>query len=613
MSLIGGFFVGLRPEPLLTVSQWADEHRYLSSAASAEPGRWRTDRTPYLREIQDRLSVMDPCAEIVVVKGAQLGFTEASYNWMGYIIDQAPGPTLMVMPTVDMSKRNSKMRFDPMIEATPRVRERIKPSRARDSGNTTFQKDFPGGTVILTGANSAAGLRSMPIRFLVLDEVDAYPLDLDGEGSPIDLAIARTRTFSRRKIYKISTPTIEGQSVIAKEFEATDQRYFFVPCPHCGGMQHLQFARLKWEKDMPETARYECEHCEELIEERYKTRMLADGQWQPTKPENETPVKAGYHINSLYSPYGWYSWAQAAKEWLEAQGDVPKLKTFVNTVLGETWKDIGEAPPWQMLHARAGGCQQGQPPKEVGFLTAGVDVQKDRLELEIVGWGVGKRSWSVDYRVLLGDTSGEDVWNELAKLLDEQWQREDGVLLGLRMMAVDTGYNTQKVYNFARRFPPTKVMAVKGQEALSVMVSSPKVVDVMINGRRIGGTKLWHVGVNGVKEELYGWLRLDQNSETLETPDGYCEFPKYNETYFRGLTAEKLVMTKNSRGFWKYEWMKEFERNEPMDCRVYARAAAHVLGIDRMTPESWAKLNTENTDGQKKATATVRKKKESYW
>lgn len=556
---------------------------------------------------------MDPCTEIVVVKGAQLGFTEASYNWMGYIIDQAPGPTLMVMPTVDMSKRNSKMRFDPMIEATPRVRERIRPSRSRDSGNTTFQKDFPGGTVILTGANSAAGLRSMPIRFLVLDEIDAYPMDLDGEGSPVDLAIARTRTFSRRKIYKISTPTIEGQSIIAKEFEVTDQRYFFVPCPHCGGMQHLQFGRLKWEKDLPETARYECEHCDQPIEERFKTAMLAAGHWVPTKPENETPVKVGYHINSLYSPYGWYSWAQAAKEWLEAQGDTPKLKTFVNTVLGETWKDIGEAPPWQQLLARAGRCQQNRPPKDVGFLTAGVDVQKDRVELEVVGWGVGKRSWSVDYRVFFGDTSGEDVWTQLATVLDEQWEREDGVMLPLRMLAIDTGYNTQKVYNFARRFQATKVIAVKGQETLSVMVSSPKPVDVLMNGRRVGGTKLWHVGVNGIKEELYGWLRQQLNDETGEAPAGYCEFPAYGETYFRGLTAEKLVMKKNARGFWKYEWIKEFDRNEPLDCRVYARAAAHVLGIDRMTPDAWAKLNAENVDGKKKATAGVRKKRASYW
>lgn len=614
LDLIRGFLDGLKPEPRLTVSSWSDEHRMLSPTASSEPGKWRTDRTPYLREILDKLSATDPTSEVVVMKGAQLGFTEASYNWMGYIIDQAPGPTLMVMPTVDMSKKNSKMRFDPMIEATPRIRERIKPSRSRDSGNTTFQKDFPGGTVILTGANSASGLRSMPIRYLVLDEVDAYPLDLDGEGSPIDLAIARTRTFSRRKIYKISTPTVEGQSVIAREFEATDRRFFFVPCPECGATQQLRFERLRWEKGRPETTRYQCEHCEHPIEERFKTAMLAAGEWIATAPENESPIKVGYHINSLYSPFGWYSWAEAAADWEKAQGDTPKLKAFVNTVLGETWKDPGEAPAWERIMSRAEDYQRNRPQSDVVFLTAGADVQKDRIELEVVGWAQGKRSYSIDYRVLMGDTASPAVWNELAEIMSEQWERADGLLMPLRVLAIDTGYNTQHVYNFARRFEPTRIMPVKGQDAQPTILSSPKPVDVSLNGRKIGSTKIWHVGVNTVKEELYGWLRQEIDQDTGEIPGGFCFFPRYSTEYFRGLTAEKLTMVKDRRGFWKYQWVKEYERNEPLDCRVYARAAAFRLGMDRWKPEEWTAQSEAYEVKQKKAEgANSRKRGSSYW
>ena len=240
---------GLRPDPLLTVSEWADTHRYLSPRASAEPGRYRTDRTPYMRAIMDALSPSHPARRIVVMKSAQVGFTESGNCWIGYVIHHAPGPMLAVQPTVELAKRFSRQRIEPLIAESPALRERVKPSRARDAGNTVLSKEFPAGLLIITGANSAVGLRSMPARYLFLDEVDAYPPSADEEGDPVALAEARTRTFSwRSKVLLGSTPTIHGISRIEREYETSDQRRYFVPCPHCAHMQWLEFERLRWDK-----------------------------------------------------------------------------------------------------------------------------------------------------------------------------------------------------------------------------------------------------------------------------------------------------------------------------------------------------------------------------
>jgi phage terminase large subunit GpA-like protein len=245
------FSDGLRPDPLLTVSEWADQFRMLSQTASAEPGWWRTDRTPYLREIMDCLSPSSGVEKVVFMKGAQVGGTEAGNNWIGYVIDQAPGPMLVVLPTVEMGKRWSKGRFAPLIDDTPAIRAKVKDPRSRDAGNTVQSKEFPGGIVVITGANSAVGLRSMPVRYLFMDEIDGYPCDADGEGDPVSLAVQRTATFARRKILEVSTPTVSGLSRIEKEFESSDQCFFHVPCPDCSEYQVLKWANLKWQDGDP--------------------------------------------------------------------------------------------------------------------------------------------------------------------------------------------------------------------------------------------------------------------------------------------------------------------------------------------------------------------------
>ena len=275
---------GLTPDPLLTVSEWSDRHRMLSSKASAEPGRWRTSRTPYLKAIMDCLSPTSPVERVVFMKAAQLGATEMGSNWIGYVIHHAPGPMMAVWPTVEMAKRNSKQRIDPLIEESSALAELIAPARSRDSGNTILAKEFRGGVLVMTGANSAVGLRSMPVRYLFLDEVDGYPLDVEGEGDAISLAEARTRTFARRKIFIVSTPTISGASAIEREYEASDQRRYFVPCPHCSHRQWLRFEQLRWDKGQPETAAYICESCDTAIAEHHKTWMLEHGEWRAMIP-----------------------------------------------------------------------------------------------------------------------------------------------------------------------------------------------------------------------------------------------------------------------------------------------------------------------------------------
>jgi len=588
---------GLKPDPLLTVSGWADRHRMLSQRASSEPGRWRTGRTPYLREIMDCLSPSSPVERVVFMKGAQTGGTEAGNNWVGYVIHHAPGPMLAVLPTVEMAKRNSKQRIDPLIEESPILCELVRPARSRDSGNTVLAKEFPGGVLVMTGANSAVGLRSMPVRYLFLDEVDGYPGDLDGEGDPVALAEARTRTFSRRKILIVSTPTIRGASRIEREYEASDQRRYFVPCPVCRKHQWLKFEQLKWEKGKPETAAYECEHCQARIEEHHKTWMLENGEWRATaKPENDNGKTAGFHLSSLYSPTGWRSWVQIAGAWLAAQGSDAAVKSVKNTDLGETWEEVGEAPDWQRLYDRREDYREGTVPVGGLLLTAGVDIQKDRIEVSIWAWGRDKESWLVEHRVIDGDTSRDDVWNELTEMLSETWSHASGVQMPLKRLAVDSGYATQEVYGWVRRHHAGLVMAVKGVERGAALAGMPTAVDITAGGKRLRrGVKVRPVAGGIAKLELFNNLRKDPPTDEEiaageSHPAGYVHLPKVDGEYCKQLCSEQLVTTKNRRGYAVREWRKLRERNEALDCYVYARAAAAVVGLDRFEERHWRKL-----------------------
>jgi phage terminase large subunit GpA-like protein len=589
------FADGLRPDPILTVSEWADAHRVLSMRSSAEPGPWRTERTPYLREIMDCLAVSCPIQRIVFMAGAQVGKTETGNNWTGYVIDHSPGPMLYIEPTVDLAKRVSKQRIDPMIETSPRLRAKVAPARSRDSGNTVLGKQFPGGELAMVGANSAVGLRSMPARFVYKDEVDAWPGDVDGEGDPSSLADRATRTFARRKIFETSTPTIAGRSRIERSFLESDRRYFHVPCPDCGGHQRIKFTNLRWEKGDPTSAVLACELCGSAIEETKKTWLLANGLWVPEVPER-SDVFRGYHLNSLYSPRGWFSWKDAAEMFERAAGKPDVLRVFVNTVLGETWREKGEAPEWEDLYRRREKYAIGTVPLGALLLTAGADVQRDRLEVEIVGWGRGKESWSIAYYVIPGDPATAAPWAALSKILDQKFpqEREGGTVeLPVSMLAVDSGDQTQIVYQWVRAQSPNRVIATKGQRTeFPVLVGQPHAVDVNFGGKKIRkGVKVWPIGSSLGKSEFYAWLRLKPPLEEREAfPAGFVHFPEYAEEWFRQITAEQL-MAGIVKGHRVYSWeLLPGRRNEALDCRILARVAAAVFGVDRWTPENWATL-----------------------
>lgn len=561
------FFDALTPDPILTVSEWADEHRVLSQKASAEPGRWRTSRTPYLREIMDCLSPSSPIEEVIFIKGSQIGGTEGGTNWIAFIIDHCPGPTMAVQPTVDLAKKYSKQRIAALIEESPRLRAKVKSSRSRDSGNTVLTKEFQGGLLAMTGANSAVGLRSLPIKNLFLDEVDAYPDDVDGEGDPVALAKGRTKTFSRRKILQVSTPTFEGRSKIKNAYDQSDQRVYMIPCPHCNEYQSLKWSNLRWPEGKPEEVQYMCEACGVGIEEHHKTKMLEKGKWIQRNPGARGAKVAGFHINTLYSPVGWYSWVECVRDFLEAQGNPDKLRTFVNTILGETWKESGDAPEWNRIYSRRENYKQNTLPVGVLFLTVGVDVQKDRLECEIVGWGRGQESWSIDFRVIMGDTATDEPWAELSKLTQETFIHETGTQIGIRMTAVDSGYNTQHVYNWVRNQAPDRVAAVKGIDTGAVMIGAPKAVDVSTKtGKAIRrGLRVWPITVGHIKSELYARLKLNVPTDGKVYPAGFCHFPMYGEEYFKQITAEQIVV-RLVKGFRKYSWEKTRDRNEALDC-----------------------------------------------
>jgi len=630
-----GFSQGIRPTKALSLSVWSEQHRRLSSKASAEPGRWRNSRTPYLVEIMDCLSEESRIHEIYFMKGAQVGATELGLNWIGYTIHHAPSAMMMVQPTVDMAKRASKQRLDPLLEDNKEVfGEVIESARSRDSGNTILSKEFKGGILILTGANSAAGLRSMPVKKLFLDETDAYPENVDEEGSPVDLAKARQRTYARRKLFAPSTPTIHGHSVIEREFERGDMRRYFVPCPHCSEMQYLEWKQLKWEPSRPETAEYECIKCSALISEIEKTNMLALGQWRPTKPVAVSPKIRSYHLSSLYSPLGWYSWRQAASDWEAAKGDQNKLRTFINTVLGETWREKGEAPKWEMLYRRRERYKFGVVPNGAVLLTCGVDVQKDRLECLVLGWGRGQENWVVDHKVFVGETetiSPEGPWAKLAELIGEEYLHETGQRIPIRMTGIDSGYNTQAVYKFVRKFSPNRVIATKGSENQNLTIGMPSIVDLNYKGQRSArGARVYPIGISIIKHELFGWFKqeapIGEDLEKFGYPAGFCHFPQYNEEFFKQICSEQTV-PRIVRGYRKYIWEKTRERNEVLDMYVINRAIAALIGVDRYSTTQWQRaesavgvtaplteikeLSVEKTAGAKRQRPKVKIKRKS--
>lgn len=603
---------GLMPDPEWTVSQWADQHRMLSQVTSSEHGQWRTSRVPYLREIMDCLSPSHPCTEVTFQKGTQIGGSEAGYNWVGSIIHLWPASVMVVMPTTDTAKRISRTRIAQMIADTQVLAARVADAKARDSANTVLMKEFPGGVLIITGANSGPGLRSMPVRFLFLDEVDAYPVDVGGEGDPCLVAEKRTDTYKlNRKIFRCSSPKLSATSRIARYYEQSDQRRYHVPCPCCGHEQWLRWEQMRWdtrhvweitsgdsgelmevpadtpgavERDTGELTDvwYECESCQQRIDEHHKTAMLDAGRWMAMRPG--AGRHPGFHLSALYSPIGWFGWWDAVKQHLESEQDLTGelRQVFVNTVLGEPYEPKGTGIADTALKAHIGDYRVGGPvPRQALMLTAGVDVQHDRLEARVWGWGRGEESWLVAREILWGSPTDEATWTALEELIFRGWPHEGGATLRIVATAIDAGdgNTTHQVREFARRWAHRDVLACKGQAvAGKPILGRPTLQDVSHRGKVLkDAVKLWPVGSDTAKSLIYRRYELEQpGPQYVHLPQGLPD------DEFSQMTAERQV-TKYVRGFPRQSWVKKpTDRNEALDCYVLALVAALYAGVTRM-------------------------------
>jgi len=581
------------PPPRLTLSQWADRHAFLSAESSADVGRWKT--IPYQVGLMD--AITDRSIEkVTVMKSARVGWTKIINHAIGYHMHHDPCPMMVVQPTIGDAEGYSKDEIAPMLRDTPVLEGLIEESGRRDSGNTILHKVFPGGQLRMVGADSPRGFRRVSIRFIAFDEVDGYAPTAGEEGDQIKLGIQRTTYFWNRKVLAGSTPTLDQTSRIKRLFERGDQRYYFVPCPECRHMQVLKWENLRWEKGKPETAQFHCEGCGVGIPYRWQRWMVESGEWRATN-QNPEPGHASFHVWAAYSYAPNATWEILAREWLDCHKITEERKTFINTVMGLPYKGEGDAPDWKKLYDRRAPYRTGVVPAGGLVLFAGVDVQNDRIEAEIVAYGPRMQSWSVDFRVFPGDTSDHEgaksPFRQLDALLEEWFPHELGGQAQVRMLAIDTGFRTHTVYQWVRAKAANRVIAVDGRgESFQMMVGQPKAVEINPTGKKkIGSVKLWPIGTSLVKTELYGWLKQDRpTAESGEDlPHGYCHFPEYPEEYFKQLTAEEIV-PRLVKGFRRYQWENVYGRNEALDCRVYARAASALLGIDRWSDRKWEEL-----------------------
>lgn len=569
----------LKPPPELTLSQWADRYRMLSAESSAEPGRWHTDKAPYQREIMDAIG--DPhIRRVVIMCAAQLGKTELLLNILGYFMAYAPAPILVMQPTLDMGQTFSKDRLAPMIRDTPVLRGLVD-VKSRYAGNTILKKNFPGGHITIVGANSATGLASRPIKVLLADEVDRYPGSAGTEGDPLSLAQKRQTTFWDKKTVMVSTPVIKGHSRIETEYNQSTREEWNVPCPECGHYQPFVWANLIFDPDdLQKEIVYKCERCGCVANEYRWKQQSQQGRFVAENPGAET---RGFHLNTLASTFcGWKEIVQkfiVAKEQLD-QGNPEGMKVWVNTELGETWEERGEQVEDTELFNRR-EIYDAVVPEEVLVLTAGVDVQDDRFEVEIVGWGVGKESWGIRYQKIYGDMLKEQVWEDLDAFLQTVWCKKDGTALRIISCCIDSGgHHTDQVYRFTKERYERGVWAIKGKGGAEV----PYIRNPTTNNRV--KTPLFIIGVDAGKVLLYQRLRHNTKGPN------YCHFPAneeagYDETYFKGLTSEKMVVRfRKGRSVTVWELKdSKYKRNEPLDLRNYATAALEIANPVLAKPE----------------------------
>jgi phage terminase large subunit GpA-like protein len=596
------FARAVAPRPHLTVSAWADQYRWLSQKSSGEPGKWKTERNPMLREIMDCLSVQSDVRRIVIMKPAQVGITEACVNWIGYVMQHAPAPLMVLLPTLENRDKWITQKLNPLLLETPVIAELFDVKRERDASNSRDNKDFPGGVLFLAGGNSPNSYAQVSARYVIMDDLDRFPEEVGDEGHPVALARNRAKAFARYKLLLISTPTVRDTSHIEAEYLKSDMRRYHLACPHCGEYQVLEWKHLSWPAHCATSGTvssvwYVCPANGCVIEEHHKPEMLAHGRWIAQRPEVKT---RGYQINGLYAPIGLgKSWLELAQEWLDAQKDPVALKSFINTELAETWEDRSHAVKPKHLSERASAHKAGEIPLGCLLLTAGVDTQDNRLEVHVQGFGpMGKSGggsserglihWTIDYIVIPGNPAHDAVWATLAEVLNRPYVNARGRELRIEATAIDEGgHHTDDVRHFAMSGRARRLMAVRGMNRASrtIMPGPPKATDINRLGKKLtGGAKTWDVGTDVAKSYLMKNLVADAE---LPAEAQRIRFnSELEDSFYEMLLAESFDPTRN-------RWVKKAgKRNEALDTWGYGWFAAHhpQLAVPRKTRKEWADL-----------------------
>jgi phage terminase large subunit GpA-like protein len=613
----------LPPEDL-TVSQWAANYRVLSRESSAEAGPWRNERTPYMVEPMDAFN--DPkVSDIAVVAMSQSAKSESELNIIGYIIDQDPASTLYVQPNLDDAKKFSRLRISPMIRDCQRLRAKVSEVKGRDSGNTILQKTFPGGMLTMVGSQTASALASTPARFVLGDEIDRWALSAGTEGDPWELAKARTTTFYNAKRVAVSTPTDRGRSRIEKLFNDGTQERWCTQCPDCEEWHNIIFDDIKFDFEpikVGKTVTYKvnsvhwcCPNCGCIHSE--KEMRAQPCKWIAYNPEAYAHGRRSFWLNAFASP--WRTWEQIVLGFLESRKDPQKLKVFYNTVLGELWEDRGDLEDEDTMLARReeyGTHSDGSPvdlPDGVLVLTCGVDTQDDRLEYEVVGWGHYKESWGIKKGIIMGDPNDDAPWQRLDEVIQKTYKFGNGRGLTVSMTFVDSGgHKTQSVYKHCRDRVNARVFAIKGVGGDGVPYTRPpSKVKIIVNGKAIGQTWLYSIGVDAGKTDIMSSIKIQ------EAGAKFCHFPRgeergYDLAFFNGLLSEKLVMkVERGRTRWAWEKLPGHERNEALDCRNYAMAALRVLDPDMDAVERRLKGRPEVSTEQPKRRGVIKRSVDS--
>ncbi len=617
--VFGTLAAGLRPAPKLRVSEWAEQHRVVSAeSGSRYSGVWRNDRAPHLVDVMDALNEDDPAEDVIFVASAQVGKSEVGINFFGFVVAQDPGPMILVLPSFDESIKYVRTKLQPAVDESPVLKARVLEATNRaERGSTASYKRFRGGFAQITFAGSSKGLQMLSAKYTVGDEVSEWPAVAGERGDPIEQLKARTKTYERdRKRYWASTPALLGTCRITADYDLSDKRRRYVPCPHCGAFQVLTFDKLKWESDTwPHQAWFECAAHGCVIEHVDKPAMMEAGLWIATAVDEPPPEvieaeeidrwrglprtgrRRGFHIWQAYSLMG--TWDSIVADYLAAKGKHEKMKAFTQQVLGEAWEDRGDAPEAEKLHAaRVTQFAKGRPPVGPVVLTGATDVQGNRLEWAVWGWSEGMTRWLIDWGVIKGDPYEQAVWQEHSQMMQAcRYRIGGGREVEVDAWAIDTGYASQMVYNYTRGRP--RCFGIDGRHGRTEpFIGTPRKVDIRWNGKVVPkGAVLWPVGTFGLKADHYSAIRktIAGRIEDGSWAPGSMILPAdVDLAYAEQLTSEHLKEVEAKSGVLVKSWQKLTGRpNEALDIACYARAMAYHLKLDRLTPQQWAQLRQE--------------------